>query len=127
MKKKIQQILLTSLLFVFSILIISIPTQAAKPAATTVKSKTSYSNSKESMTVRGLDAKKTVVWKYVTKKYTATELSRTKCIVRKDRVYVFESSKIVVLRKKDGKQLWTAKKSVLQDTFANLTKMTIYM
>ena len=39
MKKKIQQILLTSLLFVFSILIISIPTQAAKPAATTVKSK----------------------------------------------------------------------------------------
>ena len=51
MKKKIQQILLTSLLFVFSILIISIPTQAAKPAATTVKSKTSYSNSKESMTV----------------------------------------------------------------------------
>ena len=110
MKKKIQQILLTSLLFVFSILIISIPTQAAKPAATTVKSKTSYSNSKESMTVRGLDAKKTVVWKYVTKKYTATELPRTKCIVRKDKVYVFESSKIVVLRKKDGKQLWTAKK-----------------
>ena len=77
MKKKIQQILLTSLLFVFSILIISIPTQAANPADTTVKSKTSYSNSKESMTVRGLDAKKTVVWKYVTKKYTATELFRT--------------------------------------------------
>ena len=42
MKKKIRQILLTLLLFVFSILIISIPTQAAKPAATTVKSKTSY-------------------------------------------------------------------------------------
>lgn len=111
MKKKIQQILLTSLLFVFSILIISIPTQAAKPAATTVKSKTSYSNSKESMTVRGLDAKKKVVWKYVTKKYTATELPRAKCIVRKDKIYVFESSKIVVLRKKDGKQLWTAKKN----------------
>ena len=110
MKKKIRQILLTLLLFVFSILIISIPTQAAKPAATTVKSKTSYANSKESMTVRGLDAKKKVVWKYVTKKYTATELPRTKCIVRKDKVYVFESSKIVVLRKKDGKQLWTAKK-----------------
>ena len=110
MKKKIQQILLTSLLFVFSILIISIPAQAAKPAATTVKSKTSYANSKESMTVKGLDAKKKVVWKYVTKKYTATELPRTKCIVRKDKVYVFESSKIVVLRKKDGKQLWTAKK-----------------
>ena len=110
MKKKIRQILLTLLLFVFSILIISIPTQAAKPAATTVKSKTSYANSKESMTVRGLDAKKKAVWKYVTKKYTATELPRTKCIVRKDKVYVFESSKIVVLRKKDGKQLWTAKK-----------------
>lgn len=110
MKKKIRQILLTLLLFVFSILIISIPTQAAKPAATTVKSKTSYSNSKEFMTVRGLGAKKKVVWKYVTKKYTATELPRTKCIVHKDKVYVFESSKIVVLRKKDGKQLWTSKK-----------------
>ena len=123
MKKKIRQILLTLLLFVFSILIISIPTQAAKPAATTVKSKTSYANSKESMTVRGLDAKKKAVWKYVTKKYTATELPRTKCIVRKDKVYVFESSKIVVLRKKDGKQVMDCKKNqVLQDTFANLTK-----
>ena len=58
MKKKIQQILLTSLLFVFSILIISIPAQAAKPAATTVKSKTSYSNSKESMTEDWMQRKK---------------------------------------------------------------------
>ena len=82
MKKKIRQILLTLLLFVFSILIISIPTQAAKPAATTVKSKTSYANSKESMTVRGLDAKKKAVWKYVTKKYTATELPRTKSVLQ---------------------------------------------
>ena len=85
MKKKIQQILLTSLLFVFSILIISIPTQAAKPAATTVKSKTSYSNSKESMTVRGLDAKKTVVWKYVTKK-----LACSRSLMKMERFCLFQ-------------------------------------
>ena len=110
MKKKIQPILLMSLLFLFSILIISVPAQAAGPEATTVKFKTSYTNSKERMIVRGLDANKQAVWKYVTKKYTATELPKTKYIVRKDKVYIFDNSKIVVLRKKDGKQLWTAKK-----------------
>ena len=41
---------------------------------------------------------------------------------------IFESSKIVVLRKKRRKTVMDCeKKSVLQDTFANLTKMTIYM
>ena len=72
MKKKIQPILLMSLLFFFSILIISVPVQAAAPEATTVKFKTSYTNSKERMIVRGLDANMQAVWKYVTKKYTAT-------------------------------------------------------
>ena len=110
MKKKIQPILLMSLLFLFSILIISVPAQAAGPEATTVKFKTSYTNSKERMIVRGLDANKQAVWKYVTKKYTATELPKTKCIIRKDKVYIFDNSKIVVLRKKDGKKLWTVKK-----------------
>ena len=110
MKKKIQPILLMSLLFLFSILIISVPAQAAGPEATTVKFKTSYTNSKERMIVRGLDANKQAVWKYVTKKYTATELPKTKCIIRKDTVYIFDNSKIVVLRKKDGKKLWTVKK-----------------
>ena len=127
MKKKIQQILLTSLLFVFSILIISIPTQAAKPAATTVKSKTSYSNSKESMTVRGLDAKKTVVWKYVTKKYTATELPRTNVLSARIRFMFLKAQKSSYFEKKTENSYGLQKKSVLQDTFANLTKMTIYM
>lgn len=84
------------------------PVQAAKRTATTVTSKTAYKNSREFMTVQGLDSKKRAVWKYVTKKYPATELRSTKCVVRKDKVYIFESSKVVVLRKKDGKKLWTA-------------------
>ena len=79
------------------------------------------------MTVRGLDAKKTVVWKYVTKKYTATELPRTKCIVRKDKVYVLKAQKSSYFEKKTENSYGLQKKSVLQDTFANLTKMTIYM
>ena len=92
--------------------------------ATTVKFKTSYTNSKERMIVRGLDANKQAVWKYVTKKYTATELPKTKCIVRKDKVYIFDNSKIVVLQeKKTAKNYGRQKKSVRQDIFANLTKM----
>lgn len=61
------------------------------------------------------------------KEIYCTELPRTKCIVRKDKVYVFESSKIVVLQKKTENSYGLQKKSVLQDTLANLTKMTIYM
>lgn len=110
MKKKSRKSLLTVLLFVLLSVVMTLPVQASKRTASTVSSKTTYKNSKEFMTVRGLDSKKRAVWKYVTKKYPATELSSTKCVVRKDKIYIFENSKIVALRKKDGKKLWTANK-----------------
>ena len=110
MKTKNKGILITLFLFLFSLLSIFIPAQAAQQTAVTVKSKTFYTDSKEFMTVKGLDSNKKVVWKYVTKKYPATELNCTKCISRKDKVYVFENSKVIVFRKKDGKRLWTSEK-----------------
>ena len=110
MKKKSRKSLLTVLLFVMLSVIMTLPVQAAKRSASTVTAKTAYKNSREFMTVQGLESNKKVVWKYVTKKYPATELRRTKCVVRKDKVYIFESSKVVALRKKDGKKLWTANK-----------------
>lgn len=110
MKTKNKGILLTIFLFLFSLLIIFIPAQAAQQTAVTIKSKTYYADNKEFMRVKGLDSNKKVVWKYVTKKYPATELSCTKCISRKDKVYVFENSKVIVFRKKDGKRLWTSAK-----------------
>lgn len=110
MKTKNKGILLTIFLFLFSLLIIFIPAQAAQQTAVTIKSKTYYADNKEFMRVKGLDSNKKVVWKYVTKKYPATELSCTKCISRKDKVYVFENSKVIVFRKKDGKRLWTSEK-----------------
>ena len=98
------------LLMLLMIIAMAIPAQAAKRTATTVTSKTSYKNFKEYMTVQGRDSKKKTVWKYVTKKYPATELRYTKCVVRKDMVYIFEKSKVTALRKKDGKRLWSRSK-----------------
>ena len=108
MKKKSRKTILTALLFLLLAFSITMPVQAKKRTASTVTSKTSYKNDKEFMTVRGLDKQKKVVWKYVTSKYPATELAQTKCVVRKNRVYVFENSKVMALRKKDGKCLWTS-------------------
>ena len=109
MKKK-KKTLLLMMLFLALAALMTIPVQAAKRTATTVTAKTSYKNQKEFMTVQGLDKNKKVVWKYITKKFPATELRRTKYVVRKDKVYVFQSSKVIAFRKKDGKRLWTASK-----------------
>ena len=67
MKTKNKGILLTIFLFLFSLLIIFIPAQAAQQTAVTIKSKTYYADNKEFMRVKGLDSNKKVVWKYVTK------------------------------------------------------------
>lgn len=110
MRNRKRKSLLTLLLLTLLTMLLTIPVQAAKRTASTVTTNTSYKNNMEFTTVRGLDAKKKTVWKYVTKKHPATELRHTTCIVRKDKVYILENSKIVTLRKKDGKKLWTASK-----------------
>ena len=127
MKKKIRQILLTLLLFVFSILIISIPTQAAKPAATTVKSKTSYANSKESMTVRGLDANKKQSGNTLQRNILLQSFQKQNVLSARIRFMFLKVQKLSYFEKKTENSYGLQKKSVLQDTFANLTKMTIYM
>lgn len=71
MKKKSRKSLLTVLLFVLLSVVMTLPVQASKRTASTVSSKTTYKNSKEFMTVRGLDSKKRAVWKYVTKKISS--------------------------------------------------------
>ena len=109
MKRKKKTLLLTMLFLALAVLM-TVPVQAAKRTATKVTAKTSYKNDREFMTVQGLDKNKKVVWKYKTKKYPATELRQTKRVVRKNKVYVFENSKVIVFRKKDGKRLWTASK-----------------
>ena len=127
MKKKIRQILLTLLLFVFSILIISIPTQAAKPAATTVKSKTSYANSKESMTVRGLDANKKQSGNTLQRNILLQSFQKQNVLSARIRFMFLKVQKLSYFEKKTENSYGLPKQSVLQDTFANLTKMTIYM
>ena len=97
----------TVMLILLLAMVMTFPVQAAKSTAKTVTAKIYRSSSKEYMTVQGLDSKKKVVWKYVTGRYPATELRKTKCVIRKDKVYVFEGSRITVFRKKDGKRVWT--------------------
>lgn len=64
--------------------------QAANRTATTVRMKTYYKSGKKFMTVRGLDSRSRLVWKYTTKSYPATELKQITCLVRADKVYVFD-------------------------------------
>lgn len=85
----------------------SMSIQAASPKATSVKFKRSFISGKESMLVQGLDAQKKVVWTYRTKKYRAAQLTPTKGILRGNKVYVLEGTKIIVLRKKDEKKIWS--------------------
>lgn len=109
--KKIKKIFAMMLLIVMAVTTVPVPAQAAgKQKAVKVIYKREYKNDKEFMTVKGLNSKKKVVWKYTTKKHTATELDQTGCVRRnsKNKVYIFDGRKIVLKRKTDGKTLWTA-------------------
>lgn len=81
------------------------------------------------MTIKGLDSKKKVVWKYVTNKHAATELDSTYCIRRKNKnkVYVFDGRKVVLLRKTDGKKLWTTKASPAGHIYKFDSKENLYV
>ena len=78
------------------------------------------------MLVQGLDAQKKVVWTYRTKKYRAAQLTPTKGILRGNKVYVLEGTKIIVLRKKDGKKFGPFQESVQQAILSDLIKITTY-
>ena len=108
MKKKRSRMM--GMLFLLLTLALGVvPVQAAKRKAVKVQSKiTRVSNRMyTTMTVRGLDSKGKQVWRYKTGKNPITELDMVKCVVRKQKVYIFSGSKLTVLRKTDGKKLWT--------------------
>lgn len=81
----------------------------AASKAVKVSHKTTYNNLKEQMVVKGKDAKGKVVWTYKTGKYDLTELSRTTCKTKNDRVYIFEDEKLTVLKKSNGKKIFSKK------------------
>lgn len=100
MKKKTRKILLPVILFLILMAMMPVQAQAANRTATTVRMKTYYKSGKKFMTVRGLDSRSRLVWKYTTKSYPATELKQITCLVRADKVYVFESSKVIAFQEK---------------------------
>ena len=107
MKKKRSKIMMGMLFLLLTLTLGVVPVQAAKRKAVKLQSKITRSNGRVSMTVRGLDSKGKQVWRHKTRKYPATELEMVKCVVRKQKVYIFAGSKLTVLRKTDGKKLWT--------------------
>lgn len=107
MKKKRSKLMMGMFFLLLTLALGVVPVQAAKRKAVKVQSKITRSSSKMSMTVRGLDSKGKQVWRHKTGKYPATELDMVRCVVRKQKVYIFAGSKLTVLRKTDGKKLWT--------------------
>lgn len=106
MKKKRSKLMMGMLFLLLTLALGVVPAQAAKRKAVKVQSKITRSNGRVSMTVRGLDSKGKQVWRHKTRKLPATELEMVKCVVRKQKVYIFADSKLTVLRKTDGKKLW---------------------
>ena len=66
MKKKTRKILLPVILFLILMAMMPVQAQAANRTATTVRMKTYYKSGKKFMTVRGLDSRSRLVWKYTT-------------------------------------------------------------
>lgn len=108
-KKNCQKSLLLLLFLLVGICLSGAPAQAAGGKAVKVKSTRTYSNYMEQMTVRGVNKNGKTIWKYTTKRYNATELNSTQCVVHKNRVYVFEGSTLKVFKKSNGKKIWVRK------------------
>ncbi|MDD6644829.1 MAG: hypothetical protein PUE67_02100 [Oscillospiraceae bacterium] len=66
--------------------------------------------SKGYMIVKGLSAKKHTVWTFKTKKHFFADTSPLKCVVKNNRVYVFDNTKLYILSKNTGKKMHTVKK-----------------
>jgi len=66
-------------------------------------------NRSEQMTVTGLNRSKKAVWKYTTKKYPHAQIDRTLCKVRGNKVYIFDGSKLRIVKKSTGKKIGTIK------------------
>lgn len=102
-------------------------TQAARKAVKVVYKR--YKNDQEYMTVKGLDSERNVVWKYTTDKHPSAELEATGCVRRnnKNKVYIFDSEKIISKRISDGKTLWTAMASPAGHVYKFDSKENLYI
>lgn len=112
-KKSYRKLILLFLCMLAGAYLFSVPAHAAGGKATKVKATRIHGQSTEYMMIRGINAKKKTVWKYKTKTCPATQLTQTKCVVRKNRVYIFEGSTLRVVKKSNGKKLWIRKNITL--------------
>lgn len=65
--------------------------------------------------IKGQNKKNKTVWRFKTKSYVAPWGDPIKCVIHKDRVYVFEVNKLTVLKKATGKKLWTLNTSYIAE------------
>lgn len=89
--------------------VMSMPMIASASSKATKVKYTRTKGSTEQMIVKGLTSSNKLVWKYTSKKYSAVELHKTKCVVRGKKVYIFDSTTLKILSKATGKRLHTTK------------------
>lgn len=110
-----------AILIGFSGIAFSQQTTYAKEKVTKVTYTTKTKNYKECMIVKGLSSKKKVLWSYKTPYRILAQCSTFKCIVKKNRVYVFDYLRLLILNKNNGKRLYTVKNTPECGHFATVT------
>ena len=110
-----------AILIGFSSIAFSQQTTYAKEKVTKVTYTTKMKNDKECMIVKGLSSKKKTIWSYKTPYRVLAQCSTFKCIVKKNRVYVFDYLRLLILNKSNGKRLYTVKNTPERGHFATVT------
>ena len=83
--------------------------EAAKKAVKVEAAKKYKKVEKDYMVIKGFDKKHKMVWKYKTKSYWYVSGSQVNSVIHKNRVYVFAGNTLTVLKKTNGKKLWSQK------------------
>ena len=96
-------------------------TTYAKEKVAKVTYTTKMKNDKECMIVKGLSSKKKTIWSYKTPYRTCAQCTTFKCIVKKNRVYVFDYLRLLILNKNNGKRLYTVKNTPERGHYATVT------
>lgn len=114
MVKKSKSILcmIFAMLIVLSGVAFSQQTISAKQTVTEVKHNTYHDKSnqnKKYMIVKALDKKKKVVWKYKTPSRIYAQAESFGFVQKKNRVYVFDESRLLILNRNTGKRIYTVK------------------
>lgn len=110
-----------AILIGFSGIAFSQQTTYAKEVVTKVTYTTKTNNGKGCMIVKGLSSKKKTIWSYKTPYRALAQSSTFKCILKKNRVYVFDYLRLLILNKNNGKRLYTVKNTPERGHFATVT------